>query len=100
MSMTYWTLEPPAQWRAGFTGTEPNKVPFYFDCADCSAKEPPIAGILSTDGTFSGIGLIRTPGDIFVKTAMFCAPCLATRLQAETPAQVTTVDELVAAGKR
>lgn len=80
MSMQYWTLDPPAQWKAGSVGTKPNDTPFYFDCADCDAKEPPIAGIISTDGTFTGIGLLPIPGSIFVKQAMFCKPCFDARL--------------------
>lgn len=90
--MQCWSLDPPAQWKAGSVGAE--RKPFYFDCADCGAKEPPIAGIISTDGTFSGIGLLagNTP---FVKPAMFCAPCFAKRLSPKADvAQVTTVDEL------
>ncbi len=77
-TFTYWSLEPPAQWKAGSVGAE--RTPFYFDCADCGAKEPPIAGILSTDGTFNGIGLLKIDGSILVKTAMFCATCYAKRI--------------------
>jgi hypothetical protein len=81
MPMQYWTVEPPRQWRAGAVGTDANHTPFYFDCADCGAKEPPIAGIASTDGTFAGIGIIHTVGqEPFVKPAMFCASCFAKRI--------------------
>ena len=73
--MQYWTLEPPRQWRAGDVGGKP----FHFDCAGCRAKEPEIAGIISSDGTYAGIGLLRAEG-AFVRPAMFCAPCMASRL--------------------
>ncbi len=79
MNMQYWTLNPPAQWKAGNVGAA--RTPFYFNCADCGAKEPPIAGIISTDGTFAGIGLLKSADSIFVKTAMFCSPCYAKRIQ-------------------
>lgn len=75
--MLYWSLEPPAQWKAGTVGAE--QKPFYFSCADCGAKEPPIAGILSTDGTYAGIGLLKVDGGPFVNPAMFCAPCFEKR---------------------
>ncbi len=77
--MRAWTLEPPTQWRAGYVGSEPNKQPFYHDCADCGAKAPPIAGIYSTDGTYSGIGVLKQPDGFFVRAAMFCASCWAKR---------------------
>ena len=76
-AFTYWSVEPPTKWQAGSVGAE--RKPFYFDCADCGAKEPPIAGIISTDGTFNGIGLIKTENSPFVKAAMFCAPCFEKR---------------------
>jgi hypothetical protein len=93
--MQYWTLNPPARWQAGTTGAE--RTPFYFSCADCGEKDAKIAGIISTDGTFSGIGLLKGDHSPFVKPAMFCTPCLAKRLTTEAePAKVTTVDELAA----
>jgi len=76
----YYALDPPARWQAGTTGTP--GTPFYFDCADCGAHEPEIAGIISTDGTFAGIALLK--GDMgapVVKTAMFCAPCFTKRME-------------------
>ena len=76
-AFTYWTLDPPARWQAGAVGKD--RTPIYFSCADCGAKEPEIAGIISTDGTFKGIGLSKTESG-FYNPAMFCAPCLAKRL--------------------
>jgi hypothetical protein len=76
--MTYYTLNPPVQWRAGFVGAE--RTPFYFGCADCEAKDPEIAGFISSDGTFAGIGLLpAAPKSTFVKPAMFCRECDAKR---------------------
>jgi hypothetical protein len=80
MAFTYYSLTPPAQWKAGSVGTPPHDTPFYFNCADCDAKEPPIAGILSTDGTFTGLALLRGPDTVFVKPAMFCANCFEKRI--------------------
>jgi hypothetical protein len=80
--MMYYSLEPPTKWQAGISapGT-PNEQTFYFDCADCGAKEPDIAGILSSDGTFSGMGILKVEGSAFFNPAMFCAPCFAKRLE-------------------
>ena len=98
MSMTYWTLDPPAKWQAGTVGAE--RTPFYFSCADCHEKDALIAGIISEDGTYARIGLLRCADSIMVRPAMFCAPCLAKRLHPDTePAKVTTVDELADAMK-
>lgn len=76
--MQYFSLEPPARWQAGTVGEA--RTPFYFGCADCRAKEPPIAGILSSDGTFNGIALLPADGGPFVSPAMFCAECYAKRI--------------------
>ena len=81
--MSAWqlfSLEPPAKWRAGFTGTDANSPPFYFDCAGCGAKEPEIAGVIGTGPTLEDIGVI--PRDGLYKTAMFCALCFE-KLQAQ-----------------
>jgi hypothetical protein len=96
--MRYWTLDPPARWQAGSGGAE--KTPFYFDCADCGAKEPPIAGIISNDGTFTGIGLLGGDRAPFVRPAMFCAPCMAVRLAAHQTQAVTSIDELADAMRK
>lgn len=74
----YWSLTPPARWQAGTVGAE--QTPFYFDCADCGAKEPEIAGIISTDGTFGGIGVVKVNGGPFMNPAMFCASCWSVRM--------------------
>ena len=75
----FWTLEPAARWKAGTTGND--QKPFYFDCADCGTQEPPIAGIVSTDGTYAGIGLMKLPSG-FYAPMMFCQPCFTKRLEA------------------
>lgn len=80
-NMMYYELIPPTKWQAGRSAPDtPNEVVFYFDCADCGAKEPEIAGILSTDGTYSGIGIMPAKGSAFYNPAMFCAPCFKTRI--------------------
>lgn len=90
--MNYWSLSPPAQWRAGFAGAE--RTPFYFDCADCGAVDPPIAGILSSDGTYAGIAILgQATGSITerrLRPAMFCAACFERRLSPEPKEQITT----------
>src|SRR5262245_28944086 len=88
-SFQYFTLDPPAQWQAGTVGSA--RTPFYFDCADCGAHEPPIAAIVSTDGTFSGIGLIRCQDGIMVKPAMYCADCAAKRIPPTAAAAVAAL---------
>jgi hypothetical protein len=81
MNMQYWTLTPPAQWKAGTVGSGDTARDFYFDCGDCGAKEPKIAGILSSDGTFTGIGVLPgKDGSPFVRTAMFCESCFTKRV--------------------
>lgn len=77
--MTYWTLSRPQKWQAGTVGAD--KTPIYFSCADCGEKDAAIAGIVSTDGTFRGIGVVRTEGSAFVNPAMFCTKCFAKRQQ-------------------
>ena len=74
-NLIYWSLEPPARWKAGTAGTET----LYFDCA---AKDPEVAGILSSDGTYQGIGLLGKVEGCNLRPAMFCAPCYAVRLAA------------------
>jgi len=76
----YFSLEPPKQWRAGFTGSGDNKKEFFFDCGRCGAKEPPIAGILAAEDnpTFTGIAILTDksdPRNAFVRQAMYCADC-------------------------
>lgn len=82
----YFSIEPPAQYRAGFVGAE--RTPFYFDCADCASKAPAIAGFLGTGPTFADIGCLPAgPGEtVFRKLALFCAPCYAARIAASTKA--------------
>lgn len=78
-SFSYFDITPPTKWQAGRAGFDMH--PIYFDCADCGAHEPAIAGIIAaTDNpTFTGIATFKAP-DGFYKTAMFCAPCYAARL--------------------
>jgi hypothetical protein len=78
--VNYWTLDPPKQWQAGTSGHGDNQTPFYFSCADCGTKDAVIAGILSSDGTYYGIGIIKIAGSFFVNPAMFCQPCFDIRL--------------------
>ncbi len=79
-AMMYYAVEPPTKWHAGFTGSKPNQVPIYFSCADCGAKEPEIAGIISSDGSYNGIGLLGELDGCNLRPAMFCAPCYAKRI--------------------
>ena len=79
--LIYWSLEPPARWKAGTAGTET----LYFDCADCGAKDPEVAGILSSDGTYQGIALLGKIEGCNLRPAMFCATCFAARLAAGQP---------------
>jgi hypothetical protein len=84
----YWALDPPTRWQAGTVGVKAE--PFYFDCGDCGAKEPPIAGILSTDGTFKGLGVLPVKDSApFVRPAMFCADCFHKRVTAATKGDAT-----------
>lgn len=79
--MMYYSLVPPVKWKAGTSAPNtPNEVVFYFDCADCGAKEPEIAGILSSDGTFLGMAVLKIEGSSFFNPAMFCAACYQARL--------------------
>ncbi|HVM48618.1 MAG TPA: hypothetical protein VMU04_11360 [Candidatus Acidoferrum sp.] len=83
-------LDPPTRLRAGFTGDEQH--PFYFDCALCGAKEPPIAGALASgldgDGSqvlsFDKIAIL-TPTDGrggSSRHALYCAACFAKEVAA------------------
>lgn len=87
MPSTTYLLEllTPIQWRAGYSGAD--RKPFYFDCADCGAKEPFIGSFLSFTAApdFKEIVLFRAPGDAFVKLALFCVPCTEKRLRTCTP---------------
>ena len=82
MEMTYWTVEPPAKWQAGLAGAA--RTPFFFSCADCGGKDAEIAAIISTDGTWSGIGLLPPVGGGMIghRPAMFCRDCYARRMSA------------------
>ena len=67
-------MTPPTKWRAGFIGEKQ----IFFDCAHCEAEEPVIAGVLSEDGTFRGIGVITKPGSHGIPRhfpAVFCKTC-------------------------
>lgn len=80
MLVQLYTLNPPRQWRAGFTGTGDAQKPFYFGCMDCDAPDPEIAGFLGTSPDFPGIvSMQTTPNAPFRKLAMFCQPCLHKR---------------------
>ena len=75
--MQYFSLTPPVKWRAGFVGEA--KTPFYFDCADCGAKEPEIAGCIGTGPALEQVAVLATTGSAIVKTAMFCKSCFEKR---------------------
>lgn len=83
VTFQYWTLDPPSLWKAGTTTPRGSTTPepFYFGCADCGQKDARIAGIISTDGTFAGIGTLPLdpPDGFFRKPAMFCGPCFDAR---------------------
>lgn len=76
--MRYLALEPPTQWRAGFAGEGQNRRPFLFDCADCDAREPKIAGIAATGPSYEQLGIL-TDGPRGSRHAMFCETCFARR---------------------
>lgn len=79
--MNYYSIEPPSKWRAGYTGTEPNRQEFFFSCADCGEEDSLIAGIIADDPYtgFNSIGVLKS-GEGFYNPAMFCATCFAKRL--------------------
>lgn len=79
--MTFYELDPPARWQAGTTGEDHR--PIYFDCADCGAHEPEIAGFLGSSPTYQGVAVFREKDGIVGKLALFCAPCFAKRTGAE-----------------
>jgi len=86
MTMTaysYFDVTPPTRWQAGTTGA--SEVPFYFDCADCGAEEPEIAGVIAPSDLdhaprFNDVGIMRLENGLF-KSAMFCSACYAVRLE-------------------
>jgi len=81
VTLTYWSVTPPTRWQAAAPGT-PNETVLYFSCADCGAKDTLIAGIISSDGTYLGIGMLGSSiGDY--RPAMFCSPCYDKRLARE-----------------
>lgn len=77
--MQLWTVDPPTKWQAGSVGAA--REPIYFSCADCSQKEAKIAGIISTDGTYAGIGLLGKLEGCNLRPAMFCGACFEKRLE-------------------
>lgn len=74
----FWALSTPAKWQAGSVGVE--RTPIYFACADCRTPEAVIAGIISTDGTYLGVGVLGDLDRCNLRPAMFCGPCYANRL--------------------
>lgn len=74
MIVTLYTLNPPQQWRAGFAGSGATREPIFFDCAECGAKAPPIAGFLGTGPTFAEVASLKGDGP-FLRKAMYCATC-------------------------
>lgn len=69
-TFTFFTVNPPSLWRAGFAGSKP----FYFGCSECEAREVPIAGYWGTGTTFECVA-IRTDGKRGPRHAMLCEPC-------------------------
>jgi hypothetical protein len=59
-------------------GWEGNRE-LFFDCADCEVKEPEIAGCLSEDGTYRGVGIIQKLGLRYFP-ALFCGECWKRRI--------------------
>lgn len=89
----YYEVVPPRKWQAGTMGA--NQTPLFFGCADCGEKDAEIAGMASIDGTFRGIGIIRTVGHFFGNPALFCRTCFAKRI---APPKVGVVVEGVTCG--
>ena len=80
----YYDVTPPTRWQAGTVGAD--HKPFYFDCADCGAEEPEIAGFAGVAGldhapTLDDVAAIRRDGGMY-KLAMYCASCYARRVSA------------------
>lgn len=73
----YFDVVPPAKWRAGFIGADPDQKPFYFACCECGAKGPEMAGIICTapTGKFEDIALLPVKDSPFVNPAMYCSDC-------------------------
>lgn len=79
--MTYLQmLVEPKQWQAGSIGSEPNMKPFFFDCADCEAKEPVIKGFLTTTPEPAFEKIVCYQRGYLFKLALFCWPCFDKRL--------------------
>lgn len=79
----YYTVEPPTKWQAGTNGA--SETPFYFDCADCGAEEPEIAGVIAPSDLdhaprFMDLAVIPVDGGPMVRAAMFCSACYSERL--------------------
>lgn len=84
--MNYFRLNTPTRWQAGASGDKP----FCFGCADCGAREVPIAGvILSTPAVpqmldINNVAIINRPGDKRgPRHAMFCEACMDKRCPEE-----------------
>lgn len=83
-AFSYFDVEPPTKWQAGTSGA--SEVPFYFDCADCGAEEPEIAGVIAPSDLdhaprFTDLAVIPVDGGPMVRAAMFCSACYAVRLE-------------------
>ncbi len=84
--MKRYDVIPPRKWHAGWSG----KTELFFPCADCETSNAEIAGVLSTDGTIRGIGIITKPADATRRfprhfSALFCAPCWKVRCRHDAP---------------
>ena len=66
------TIGEPKQWRAGYVGK--GFKPFYFDCCSCHAKEPEIAGFLSSTEESDLHNILVSPG-VPCDLALFCKDC-------------------------
>ena len=73
--MHLFEVDPPTPWRAGRVGN----CELFFDCADCGAQAPPIAGMLGSAPNFLGVGLLGDTEKNTLRPAMFCTPCFAAR---------------------
>jgi hypothetical protein len=69
------TLLEPDKWRAGYVGAD--RIPFFFDCCKCNAKEPIIHGFLSDSEKpdFFSIMAIPTEDPPTCRLALYCRDC-------------------------
>ena len=86
--MHLFEVDPPTKWRAGRAGDRE----LFFDCADCGAQAPPIAGMIGSAPNFLGVGLLGDPEKNTLRPAMFCTPCFAARRSRQIEARLAGDD--------